>query len=131
DMDGISRCKERDAIGQVALITSFNFPMVVGFWTMAPALLAGNSVVWKPSEKTPLSALAVKAAFDSIAGEWKDLLHIVIGGRDVGGWLVSHPDTGVVSATGSVGMGKGIKAALEQKEGTIAPPILELGGNNG
>ncbi|NBO18573.1 MAG: aldehyde dehydrogenase family protein, partial [Proteobacteria bacterium] len=58
DLSDMKRCKERLPIGVVGLITSFNFPLVVANWTLAPALLAGNAVLWKPSEKTPLTALA-------------------------------------------------------------------------
>jgi aldehyde dehydrogenase (NAD+) len=128
---GMLRTKEREPVGNVGLITSFNFPMVVAFWTLAPALLAGNSVVWKPSEKTPLVALAVKAIFDKALGKDKDLLAIAIGGRDIGQALVAHKNINMVSATGSVGMGKAIEKTLAKKRGNVAPPILELGGNNG
>lgn len=128
---GMLRTKEREPVGNVGLITSFNFPMVVAFWTMAPALLAGNAVIWKPSEKTPLTALAVKAVFDKALGKDKDLLQIAIGGREIGQALVAHKNIGMVSATGSVGMGKAIEKTLAKKKGNVAPPILELGGNNG
>jgi len=131
ELGGILRVKERPPVGNVGLITSFNFPMVVAYWTIAPALLAGNAVIWKPSEKTPLVALACKAVFDKVAGADKDLLQIAIGGRDIGQALVAHESIGMVSATGSVGMGKAIQATLAKKKGNVAPPILELGGNNG
>ncbi len=127
---GMLRCKEREPVGNVGLITSFNFPMVVAFWTMVPALLAGNAVVWKPSEKTPLTALAVKAVFDKALGKDKDLLQIAIGGREIGQGLVAHKQINMISATGSVGMGKAIEKTLAKKRGNVAPPILELGGNN-
>jgi aldehyde dehydrogenase (NAD+) len=128
---GMLRTKEREPVGTVGLITSFNFPMVVAFWSIAPALLAGNAVVWKPSEKTPLTALAVKAVFDQALGADKDLLQIAIGGREIGQALVAHKDIGLISATGSVGMGKAIEKTLAKKKSNVAPPILELGGNNG
>lgn len=131
EVSGMLRCKERPAVGNVGLITSFNFPMVVAYWTIAPALLAGNAVIWKPSEKTPLTALACKAVFDKAAGQYADLLQVVIGGRDIGQALVAHAKIGMVSATGSVGMGKAIMKTLAAKSGNIAAPILELGGNNG
>jgi aldehyde dehydrogenase (NAD+) len=132
ELNGMLRTKERPAIGIVGLITSFNFPMAVAHWTIAPALLAGNAVIWKPSEKTPLVSLAVKAVFDKAAGKDKDLLQVAIGGRKVVGQpLVVHKDVGLISATGSVGMGNAIKATLAKKRGYVAPPILELGGNNG
>lgn len=131
DFGNMARTKERPPVGNVGLITSFNFPMAVAYWTLAPAWLAANAVIWKPSEKTPLTALACKSVFDKAAGAHKDLLQIVIGGRDAGQALVAHEGVGMVSATGSVGMGKAIEKTLAKKSGNIAPPILELGGNNG
>ena len=131
EFNGMLRRKERDPLGVVGLITSFNFPLVVAHWSIAPALLAGNSVVWKPSEKTPLVALAAKEIFDSIAGPLKDLLQVTIGTREIGQALVAHESIAIISATGSVGMGKGIDATLEKRKTRPAPSILELGGNNG
>lgn len=131
ELSGMARCKERPPVGIVGLITSFNFPLVVANWTLAPALLAGNAVLWKPSEKTPLTALAFKAVFDEAFGEHKDLLHIVIGTRDIGAALVAHESIDMISATGSVAMGEGIKTALACKRNHGVKPILELGGNNG
>lgn len=131
EFSGMLRCKERPPVGVVGLITSFNFPIAVAHWSIAPAMLAGNAVVWKPSEKTPLTALAVKKIFDSVAGEHKDLLQIVIGAREVGEALVASEAVDMISATGSVAMGEGIKKTLAQKKNHAVPPILELGGNNG
>jgi aldehyde dehydrogenase (NAD+) len=130
EFGGMLRRKERPPVGLVGLITSFNFPLVVANWTVAPALLAGNAVLWKPSEKTPLTALAYKHIFDNVMGEYRDILQVLVGGRSVGEGLVSHPAVGMISATGSVAMGRGIKAALANKP-VVHPPILELGGNNG
>jgi aldehyde dehydrogenase (NAD+) len=131
DVGGMKRVKERPAVGVVGLITSFNFPIAVACWTIAPALLAGNAVLWKPSEKTPLTALAVKAIFDQVAGTHAGLIHSIIGGREIGAAMVAHERVDMISATGSVGMGKGIKAALAKKDNHSIKPILELGGNNG
>ncbi len=131
EFGGMLRVKERPPVGVVGLITSFNFPLAVAFWTIAPALLAGNSVLWKPSEKTPMVAIAIKEIFDKAAGEFAGLLQIIIGGREIGSRLVAHEQIDMVSATGSVAMGQGIKSALGQKENNSIPPILELGGNNG
>jgi aldehyde dehydrogenase (NAD+) len=131
ELNGMLRRKERPPVGVVGLITSFNFPIAVAHWTCGPALLAGNAVVWKPSEKTPLTALACKAIFDSAAGAHNDLLQLAIGGREVGEILVAHEQVDMISATGSVAMGQGIKALLAKKRNHAAPPILELGGNNG
>jgi len=131
DLTGMHRCKERPPVGIVGLITSFNFPIAVANWTIAPALLAASAVLWKPSEKTPLTALAYKAVFDQAMGGHADLLQILIGGRAIGEAMVAHESVDMISATGSVGMGKGIKAALAKKKNNSVKPILELGGNNG
>ncbi len=131
DFGGMKRVKERPPVGVVGLITSFNFPIAVAHWTLAPAILAGNAVIWKPSEKTPLVAIAAKEIFDEIAGEFADLLQIIIGGRDIGQRLANHEQVDMISATGSVAMGQGIKEILAQKSNNEIPPILELGGNNG
>ena len=131
ELNGMLRYKERPPVGVVGLITSFNFPVAVAHWTIAPALLAGNAVIWKPSEKTPIIGPAIKEIFDSVAGEYGDLLQIIIGGRDIGSRLVGHEQVDMISATGSVAMGQGIKAALAEKHNNSITPILELGGNNG
>ncbi len=131
EFGGMLRLKERPPVGLIGLITSFNFPLAVAHWTIAPALLAANAVIWKPSEKTPMVALAIKEIFDEIAGKNKDLLQIIIGGREIGSRLVAHEQIDMISATGSVAMGQGIKATLAQKTNNKIPPILELGGNNG
>ncbi len=131
DLGNMSRVKERKPVGVVGLITSFNFPMAVAHWTMGAAFTAGNAVIWKPSEKTPLSALACKAVFDAAVPEHADLFQVIIGMRDVGEALVAHEHVDMISATGSVAMGQGIKATLAKKKNNSVPPILELGGNNG
>jgi aldehyde dehydrogenase (NAD+) len=131
EFSGMLRVKERPPVGAVGLITSFNFPLVVAHWTLAPALLAGNAVIWKPSEKTPLTALAAKAVFDKTMGKYADLLQVVIGGRETGEALVANEQVDMISATGSVAMGEGIKARLAKKKNNAIRPILELGGNNG
>lgn len=131
EFGGMLRCKERAPVGVVGLITSFNFPLVVANWTLAPALLAGNAVLWKPSEKTPLTALGYKAVFDKAMGPYAGLLQVVVGGREVGEALVADEEVDLISATGSVAMGEGIKATLLRKKNYSCKPILELGGNNG
>lgn len=131
ELNGMSRVKERPPVGVVGLITSFNFPVAVAHWTLGPALLAANGVVWKPSEKTPLIALACKAVFDAAMGEHGGLLQVLVCARDIGGLMVAHEDVGMISATGSVGMGQAIEAALARKKNNAVLPILELGGNNG
>ncbi|MGE0753745.1 MAG: aldehyde dehydrogenase [Alphaproteobacteria bacterium] len=132
DVGAIQRIKERPPAGIVGLITSFNFPMVVAHWTAGAAFIAGNGIIWKPSEKTPLSALACKAVFDKALPAFADLLQVAIGDRHaVGGPMVAHEDVDIISATGSVGMGKGIQQTLSDKKNNTLHPILELGGNNG
>jgi aldehyde dehydrogenase (NAD+) len=122
--------------GVTGIITAFNFPVAVWSWNAALALVCGNACVWKPSEKTPLTAVATQALFDRAAARWasargpipKGLSTLLVGGRDVGEVLVDHPRVPLVSATGSTAMGKAIAPRLAQR---LAHTILELGGNNG
>jgi aldehyde dehydrogenase (NAD+) len=139
--DAEDKGTETQPAGVVGLITSYNFPLSVAGWTLAPALLAGNSVAWKPSEKTPLTALAFLSVFNEAAANFnrgqggevipQGLLQVLVGERDIGQALVASEQVSMVSATGSVGMGDGIKATLAGKTNQGLPPILELGGNNG
>jgi aldehyde dehydrogenase (NAD+) len=118
-------------LGPVGVITSFNFPVAVWSWNAALALVCGNPVIWKPSEKTPLTALAVQALFGRAAakaGNIPDgLSTVLIGGRDVGEVLVGDPRVPLVSATGSTAMGREVGTQLARR---FARSILELGGNN-
>ncbi len=118
-------------LGVVGVISAFNFPVAVWSWNAALALVCGNAVVWKPSEKTPLTALACAAIFDKAAkraGFVPDgLLAVLIGGRDIGEVLVDHPKVPLVSATGSTRMGRDVGPRLAKR---FARSILELGGNN-
>jgi aldehyde dehydrogenase (NAD+) len=122
--------------GVVGVISAFNFPVAVWSWNAALALVAGDSVVWKPSEKTPLTALAVQAlfekalkAFRAAGGHAPDgLSEVVIGGREAGEALVDDPRVPVLSATGSTAMGRAVGPRLAKR---FARAILELGGNNG
>ncbi|MEY4269250.1 MAG: hypothetical protein RLZZ58_466 [Pseudomonadota bacterium] len=118
-------------LGPVAVISAFNFPVAVWAWNAALALVCGNSVIWKPSEKTPLTAIAVQAMFDSVAAAFADappgLAQLVIGGRDVGESLVGDPRIALVSATGSTAMGRAVGPAVAARFGRS---LLELGGNN-
>ena len=92
-------------LGVVGVISAFNFPVAVWSWNAALALVCGDPVVWKPSEKTPLTALAVQALFERAAARFGDappaLRQVLIGGREVGEALVDHPRVPLVSATGS------------------------------
>jgi aldehyde dehydrogenase (NAD+) len=122
-------------LGVVGVISAFNFPVAVWSWNAALAIVCGNSVVWKPSEKTPLTALATAALFEraiarfrSEGGQVPDgLSQLLIGGRAIGEILVDHPRVPLVSATGSTAMGRAVAPRLAQR---FARAILELGGNN-
>jgi len=119
-------------LGVAGIITSFNFPVAVWAWNAALALVCGNTLIWKPSERTPLTALAVEAIFARAAAKFgKDapagLLSLVIGGAAVGEALVGDPRVALVSATGSTAMGRAVAPRLAQR---FARSILELGGNN-
>ncbi len=119
-------------IGVVGVISAFNFPVAVWSWNAALALVCGDSVVWKPSEKTPLTALACQAIFERAAKRFGDdapagLSTLIIGERETGEALVDHTKVPVVSATGSTGMGRAVGPRLANR---FARAILELGGNN-
>ncbi|HWL44776.1 MAG TPA: aldehyde dehydrogenase family protein [Ilumatobacter sp.] len=117
-------------IGPVAVISAFNFPVAVWSWNAALALVCGDSVVWKPSDKTPLTAVAVSALFDQAAREAGAPAHLhqlVLGDADTGAALVAHPAFPVVSATGSTAMGRKVGPVVAARFGRS---ILELGGNN-
>ncbi|CAN5238111.1 aldehyde dehydrogenase family protein [soil metagenome] len=118
-------------LGVVGVISAFNFPVAVWSWNAALALVCGDAVVWKPSEKTPLTALAVQALFDKAAAKFGDapanLSSVIIGGREIGERMVDHPKVPLVSATGSTAMGRAVAPRLA---GRFARALLELGGNN-
>jgi betaine-aldehyde dehydrogenase len=117
----------REPLGVVGLIVPWNFPLTIASWKMAPALAAGNTLVLKPAELTPLSALA----FERIAltaGIPEGVVNVVVGpGREVGKRLVEHPDVAKVAFTGSTEVGRGIMAGAA---GTIKRVTLELGGKS-
>lgn len=122
-------------LGPVAVITAFNFPVAVWAWNAALAIVCGDPVIWKPSEKTPLSALACQTIFDRAMARFRAAGHeapehlsrILIGGREVGAALVDHPDAALVSATGSTAMGRVVARKVAARLGRS---LLELGGNN-
>ena len=118
-------------IGPVGVISAFNFPVAVWSWNAALALVCGNPVIWKPSEKTPLTALATMRIMDRALARFGDapegLCQLVIGGPDIGAALVDSPDVPVLSATGSTRMGGIVGPKVAARWGR---PILELGGNN-
>ncbi|WP_316173492.1 MULTISPECIES: aldehyde dehydrogenase family protein [unclassified Bradyrhizobium] len=122
-------------LGVTGIISAFNFPVAVWAWNAALALVCGNSVVWKPSEKTPLTALATDALLTRAIARYRraggqapdGLSAVLLGGREVGEMLVDHARVPLVSATGSTAMGRVVGARLA---GRFARAILELGGNN-
>src|SRR6202008_4780073 len=108
-------------LGVVGVITAFNFPGAVWAWNAALAFVCGDSVVWKPSEKTPLTALAVEALFRRAAARFGDvpegLLEVVIGGRDIGERLADDPRVPILSATGSTRMGRAVAERVARRFG--------------
>jgi aldehyde dehydrogenase (NAD+) len=118
-------------LGVVGVISAFNFPVAVWAWNAALALVCGDPVVWKPSEKTPLTALAVQALFTRAAQRFGDapanLSSVIIGDRLVGEIMVGDPLVRLVSATGSTAMGAAVAPILAAR---FARALLELGGNN-
>ena len=118
-------------MGPVGVISAFNFPVAVWSWNAALALICGNPVIWKPSEKTPLTALATQRILDRALARFGDapdgLCQLVIGGPEVGAALVASRDVPVLSATGSTRMGGIVGPQVMARWGR---PILELGGNN-
>ncbi len=118
-------------LSAIGVITAFNFPVAVWSWNAAIALVCGDPVVWKPSEKTPLTALACKAllerAANRLGGVPDGLLQVVLGGRAAGEKIAADPRLRLVSATGSCRMGKALAPAVAARLGRC---LLELGGNN-
>jgi aldehyde dehydrogenase (NAD+) len=118
-------------LGPVLVISAFNFPVAVWAWNAALALVCGDSVVWKPSEKTPLCAEAVmvlvRRALERFGHAPEGLLQLVQGDRRIGEELVDDPRMALVSATGSTAMGRAVGPRVAQRFGRV---LLELGGNN-
>ncbi|MGY4976598.1 L-piperidine-6-carboxylate dehydrogenase [Streptomyces sp. 900105755] len=117
-------------LGVVGVVSAFNFPVAVWSWNTAVALVCGDTVVWKPSELTPLTALAchrllVRAAEET--GAPRDVHRLLLGDRTVGGRLVDDPRVALVSATGSTRMGREVGPRVAARFGRS---LLELGGNN-
>jgi aldehyde dehydrogenase (NAD+) len=117
--------------GPVAIISAFNFPVAVWAWNAALALVCGDSVIWKPSEKTPLAALATQALFERALKKFgaapAGLSQVILGLRDAGEALAKDARIPVVSATGSTRMGRELAPVVAARFGKS---ILELGGNN-
>lgn len=117
-------------LGVVGIISAFNFPVAVWSWNSMLAWICGNVCIWKPSEKTPLCAIACQHIISDILKR-NDLPEgistVIQGGRDVGEWLCSDPRVQLISATGSTAMGKAVATTVAARLGKT---LLELGGNN-
>ena len=122
-------------LGIVGIISAFNFPVAVWAWNAALALVCGNALVWKPSEKAPLVALASQALFERAIARFRSaggvvpdgVSQLLIGRADVGEGMVDDPRVALISATGSTRMGRAVGAKAAAR---FARTILELGGNN-
>ncbi|MBE9476663.1 MAG: aldehyde dehydrogenase family protein, partial [Proteobacteria bacterium] len=118
-------------MGVCGVITAFNFPVAPWCWNAALALVCGDPVIWKPSEKTPLTALAVQKICDRVTADFAEapdgLIQTIIGAQDTGEILTASRDVAIISATGSTRMGHAVGAKLAERFGRC---ILELGGNN-
>jgi aldehyde dehydrogenase (NAD+) len=115
----------------VGVISAFNFPVAVWSWNFAIAVVCGDAVLWKPSEKTPVTALACQGLFEEAArrcgGTPEHLSQVLVGGRETGDALVRDERVPLVSATGSCRMGREVAPRVAQRFGRC---VLELGGNN-
>lgn len=119
-------------LGPIGVITAFNFPVAVWAWNAAIAWVCGDPVVWKPSEKTPLTAIACQALVVKTLAEMPDvplaISTLVIGNSTAGHQLAASPRLPLVSATGSTRMGRAVAETVAKRLGRS---LLELGGNNG
>lgn len=117
-------------LGLVGVISAFNFPVAVWSWNAALAWVCGDVCIWKPSEKTPLCAIACQNILQPVLKRNavpEGVSNIITGGRDVGEWMSNDERVPLVSATGSTRMGKAVAAAVGRRLGRS---LLELGGNN-
>ena len=119
-------------LGVTGVISAFNFPVAVFAWNFALATVCGNTTIWKPSEKTPLTALSVEKIFERALAKFgpdapDGLLQVAIGDSEVGEALTASRDVPLISATGSTRMGRIVGPKVAERFGRA---ILELGGNN-
>lgn len=122
-------------VGVVGVISAFNFPVAVWAWNAALAFVCGDSVTWKPSEKTPLTAVATHALFMKAVARFNltgndapaGLAELIIGARETGAQMVEDKRVALVSATGSTRMGRQVAEVCAKR---LTRTILELGGNN-
>lgn len=123
-LEGHTSMIRRDAIGVVASIAPWNYPMMMMAWKLAPALAGGNTVVLKPSEQTPLTALKLAKVMNDILP--KGVLNVIVGqGASVGNTLINHPSVDMVSITGDIATGKKVLVAAAN---SVKRTHLELGG---
>jgi len=117
-------------LGPVGIITAFNFPVAVWAWNAAVAAVCGDSMIWKPSHETPLTALAVTRIAEQVlrANDAPPIFGLVVAGREVGQIMTADRRLPLISATGSVTMGKAVGRTVADRVGRS---LLELGGNNG
>ncbi|WP_439558610.1 aldehyde dehydrogenase family protein, partial [Dyadobacter sp.] len=117
-------------LGIVGIISAFNFPVAVWSWNAMLAWVCGNVCIWKPSEKTPLTALACQNIIRSVLKNNEvpeGVSCVIVGGREAGEWIASDARVALVSATGSTRMGKAVAETVARR---LGKSILELGGNN-
>lgn len=118
-------------LGPVGIISAFNFPVAVWAWNACLALVCGDSCLWKPSEKTPLTALASQAILDEVLADFADapkgLSQVILGAVEQGNALVESTKVPLISATGSTRMGRTVGPKVAARFGRS---LLELGGNN-
>lgn len=116
---------ERSPLGVVGAITPWNFPVLLGLWKVAPCLLAGNTMVLKPSPFTPLCSLRFGQIAQAVLPP--GVFNVVSGGNDLGQWMTEHPDIAKISFTGSTATGKKVMASSSVN---LKRVTLELGGND-
>lgn len=119
-------------LGAVGVITAFNFPMAVWAWNAMLGLVCGDAIVWKPSEKAPLCAVALQRLVEETVDEMSEVVpahvcQLVLGERGAGERIAAHPLLPLVSATGSTAMGRALAQTVAARLGRS---LLELGGNN-
>jgi aminobutyraldehyde dehydrogenase len=123
-LPGHTSMLRRDAIGIVAQIAPWNYPLMMMAWKLAPAIAGGNTVIFKPSEQTPLTALKLAKVFADVLPE--GVVNVILGrGASVGNALINHPKVSMISITGDISTGKKV---LEAASKTVKRTHLELGG---
>ena len=117
-------------LGTVGVITAFNFPVAVWAWNAAIACVCGDTIIWKPSELTPLTAVAVQNITNRICADYhvSGVFNLAVGGAEVGEWISHDNHLPLVSFTGSIRTGRSVATTVASRLGRT---ILELGGNNG